>query len=963
MPAPEEPEESASSPSSPGDDPAARAIRRALPQPLSEGPLSFFRRKGAQERPQPAPGLAAGKVVGDFRLVSMIGQGGMGQIWEAEQLSLHRTVAVKFVRPECVTERQLELFAREARAGGRLSHPGLVTVYGHGESEALAWIAMEYVGGGWTLKDFLDEVARAPEAPAGYDREVARLVAEIAEAMETAHEAGVIHRDLKPGNVLITAEDRPKVTDFGLARISDEAAMSETGDLAGTYLYMSPEQVEAKRSGLDHRSDIFSLGVVLYELLALRRPFEGDTLQQVADQILSRDPPDPRTIRSKVPRDLAVIAGKALEKERERRYATMKELAADLRRYLANESIHATPPTRTDQLLKWIKRNPGKSSAAAIVAVTFTVIALLLVANVRTNRALATKTTEAEASAMKAREQARIAGENERLATTRTDEVLRLSAFQRLVDLEAEADRLWPAEPEKLPQYERWLERARELVAGLDPQGDGPGHRAQLAKLRERAVPLSEEEREERRRAHPRFVELAPLEARVAALHAAKDVRDGNAQPATVAVDASALPSDAAALDGLAWPLVDPLRTVFGREAEGLALARLAIERVEDDESAARAGKTLAWALFACGLDKEALQEAAASLEAAPPEQRAVHEDEVAQLNRAVDAARRGAPLAKAEAELAALRTEISSAGSTRFADEQDTWWHNQLQKLVAEIEAFANPQTGLITGVSPAHGWGIERRRAFAAEVAERFVSGEEAQRVWSAAIASIADPEVCPRYAGLRITPQLGLLPIGPDPDSNLWEFAHLQTGEPAVRGADGKLVLTEEKGLVFVLLPGGTFRMGAQSAYPNAPGYFATAEPDEAPVRIVSVAPFFLSKYEMTQGQWSRSMGENPSHYSPENYEPRFSRSGAAGNLLHPVEQVSWTTCRETCRRLGLVLPREVQWEYGARGCRAPSIGASGPAPDGRREPWRRRPVDCCRGSSSARPRQRCRSSLRA
>ena len=189
------------------------------------GSLSFFRRKGEEERPQPAPGLASGKIVGDFRLVSLIGQGGMGQVWEAEQVSLHRTVAVKFMRPERVTERQLELFAREARAGGRLHHPGIVTVYGHGQSDGLAWIAMEFVGGGWTLKDFLDEAARAAEVPAGYDRHVARFVADIAEAMQTAHEAGVIHRDLKPQNVLVTSEDRPKVTDFGLARITDESAM------------------------------------------------------------------------------------------------------------------------------------------------------------------------------------------------------------------------------------------------------------------------------------------------------------------------------------------------------------------------------------------------------------------------------------------------------------------------------------------------------------------------------------------------------------------------------------------------------------------------------------------------------------------------------------------------------------------------------------------------------------------
>ncbi|MSR62881.1 MAG: serine/threonine protein kinase, partial [Planctomycetes bacterium] len=456
------------------------------------GSLSFFRRKGGEARPQPAQGLAAGRTVGDFKLVALIGQGGMGQVWEAEQLALKRRVAVKFVRPERVTAHQLELFAREARAGGRLSHAGIVSVYGHGEADGLAWIAMELVGGTWTLKDFLDEVARGEELPAGYDRHVARFVAEVAEAMQTAHDAGVIHRDLKPQNVLITSQDHPKVTDFGLARITDETALSVTGDFAGTYLYMSPEQAMAKRMGLDHRTDIFSLGVVLYELLALRRPFVGDTTQQVAEQIVTKDPPDPRTIRSKVPRDLAVIANHALEKERERRYQTMQEFAADLRRFLAHEPIHATPPTPLDRGLKWIRRNPGKSSAAAIVSVAAATIAVLLFVNVRTNAALSVEraklaeantsleatTGESEKRRAAAELETERADREAQAATKRADEVLRLSAMQKLEDLVAEADRLWPAQPQNLAPYEAWLARAQALVSEL------PVHETQLAALR-----------------------------------------------------------------------------------------------------------------------------------------------------------------------------------------------------------------------------------------------------------------------------------------------------------------------------------------------------------------------------------------------------------------------------------------------------------------------------------------------
>src|SRR5262245_40053741 len=759
--------------------------------PLSEedksGTLFFFHRRGEEERPEPAPGLAAGKVVGDFRLVSLIGQGGMGQVWEAEQLSLKRPVAVKFVRPDRNTSHQLELFAREARAGGRLSHAGIVAVYGHGQSEGLSWIAMELVSGAWTLKDFLDEATRAPEVPDGYDRHVARFVAEVADAMQAAHVAAVIHRDLKPQNVLITPDEHPKVTDFGLARITDESALSATGDFAGTYFYMSPEQVAARRAGIDHRTDVFSLGVVLYELLALRRPFEGDTSHQVAAQILAKDPPDIRTIRSRVPRDLAVIAGKALEKDRDKRFQTMRDFAADLRRHLANEPIQARPPTRLERVVKWARRNPGKSSAATIVAVTFTVIALLLVANVRTNRALTiertnlagankaleAKTAEseerrvtAEGSAQREREAADLAKSNERLATERADDVLRLSALQKLDDLVAEADRLWPAVPENLPKYETWLAKARELMAEL------PDHERKLAELRSRAVPWTEEEQAKHRAEPPKLAEL---------------------------------------------------------------------------ESAMR--------------------------------QREHHE---------------------------MLRAEWL------FTDAQDKWWHNQLEKLVNGLKSFADERTGIFSdGTSPENGWGIPKRVEFARTIAERSTGGAEASAKWKEAVASIADAKECPVYGGLRITPQLGLFPIGRDPASGLWEFAHLQTGVQAQRGPDGKLILNEEPGLVFVLLPGGTFRMGCQSADPLGENYDPQAGSDEGPVHAVTLTPYFLSKYEMTQGQWSRFVGSNPSFHSP-------GRSSAKTRitLLHPVEQVSWSTCDLELGRLGLLLPSEAQWEYACR-----------------------------------------------
>jgi formylglycine-generating enzyme required for sulfatase activity len=250
-----------------------------------------------------------------------------------------------------------------------------------------------------------------------------------------------------------------------------------------------------------------------------------------------------------------------------------------------------------------------------------------------------------------------------------------------------------------------------------------------------------------------------------------------------------------------------------------------------------------------------------------------------------------------------------------RFAESDDRWWHAQLTALVRDLEAFADPATGLCSrGTDKEHGWGVERRLEFARTIAERSVTGTEAAARWRAAIAAIADPARCPRYDGLRIEPQIGLLPIGCDPQSGLWEFAHLPTGRPAERGPGGAVVLREGDGLVLVLIPGGSFWMGAQSQDPAWQNYDALSHANESPVHEVTLAPWFLSKYEMTQDQWARAAGSNPSHYGPGT--TFIGDHTKVVNGLHPVEQVTWRLATTTLQRLGLVLPTEAQWEFAAR-----------------------------------------------
>ena len=335
----------------------------------------LFQTRDREPTPSQGPWhVAPGQTLGDFVLVQRLGRGGMGEVWEAEQRTLSRRVALKLLLPERVDSRGLDFFAREARAGGRRAHPGSVSVHGTGEDDGLHWIAMELVAESCDLRRSLDALDKQDELPPDYYRHVAEFVAAIADALAAAHGAGVIHRDLKPGNILVTRDGKPKISDFGLAKLTDEQSLSLVGDLAGTYFYMSPEQVAAKRAGLDHRTDIFSLGVVLYEMLTLVRPFDGDTTEQVARKILWEDPPDPQKLRSRIPRDLAVICAKAMEKEPARRYQSMAELAADLRRHLSGEPILARPSGPMVRFAKWARRNPTKSVVAVVTAAALVVI-------------------------------------------------------------------------------------------------------------------------------------------------------------------------------------------------------------------------------------------------------------------------------------------------------------------------------------------------------------------------------------------------------------------------------------------------------------------------------------------------------------------------------------------------------------------------------------------------------------
>ena len=311
--------------------------------------------------------------IAGFRIVREIGRGGMGVVFEAEQTSLQRRVALKVLASHLsLSTDATKKFRREAEAGARQHHPGIVTVYDVGEEGGVNFIAQELVEDGRTLADRIRRSETDGESgDDSYLREVVELVAGVADALHHAHESGVVHRDVKPSNILLTEEGQPKVTDFGLARVEDALALSRTGDFAGTPFYMSPEQIRGDRSKIDRSTDVYSLGVTLYEAITCRRPFRAETTLALLEKVLGEEPRDPRALNAMIPRDLATICLTAMEKDPNRRYATMEALAEDLRRYLRAETIEARPITGLTLTVRRLRRRRGAVVTSAILVPLF----------------------------------------------------------------------------------------------------------------------------------------------------------------------------------------------------------------------------------------------------------------------------------------------------------------------------------------------------------------------------------------------------------------------------------------------------------------------------------------------------------------------------------------------------------------------------------------------------------------
>jgi hypothetical protein len=294
---------------------------------------------------------------GDYELIRELARGGMGVVFEARQTSLNRKVALKMILAgQLAHETDVKRFYTEAEAAANLDHPGIVPIFEVGQHEGQHYFSMGFVEGQSLSQRLTDGPLQS--------REAAVLMAAVADAIEYAHQCGVIHRDLKPGNILLDQKGNPRVTDFGLAKkLEGDSGLTGSGQIMGTPSYMPPEQAGGKRAAVGPAADVYALGATLYALITGRPPFQAATAMDTVLQVVSDEPVPPRRLNASIPRDLETICLKCLEKESGRRYAGAAALAADLRRFLAGEPIAARPVTRLERLAKWARRKPTLAAA------------------------------------------------------------------------------------------------------------------------------------------------------------------------------------------------------------------------------------------------------------------------------------------------------------------------------------------------------------------------------------------------------------------------------------------------------------------------------------------------------------------------------------------------------------------------------------------------------------------------
>ena len=360
--------------------------------------------------PEQASDGCALRAFGDYEILGVIARGGMGVVYRARQRSLNRIVALKMIRAgEFASEAERKRFRAEVEAAAQLEHPNIVPIYEVGEHDGEDYFSMKLIEGGSLAErcsKLLVSGSGLEKAGENAKRETraAQLISAVARAVHYAHQRGVIHRDLKPGNILVGTGDEPFLTDFGLAkRVESSQELTLSGAVLGSPNYMPPEQAAGGSKGITTAADIYSLGAIFYELLTGRPPFAADTALATMRAVMEEEPRRPSTIQRQVDRDLETICLKCLEKDPRHRYATAADLADDLERWLRHEPILARPVGAWENVVKWTRRRPALASLlglAMVVPVTIITILLVMSANVARERNLALRQEERATNAL-----------------------------------------------------------------------------------------------------------------------------------------------------------------------------------------------------------------------------------------------------------------------------------------------------------------------------------------------------------------------------------------------------------------------------------------------------------------------------------------------------------------------------------------------------------------------------------
>ncbi len=652
---------------------------------------------------QPVAPSLVGTQIGPYKLLEKIGEGGMGEVYAADQQEpVKRRVALKVIKPGMDSAQVVARFEAERQALARMSHAHVAQVFDGGTTTGgRPYFVMEFVAGE-PITEYCDRRKLST-------RDRIELFLGVCEGVQHAHQKGLIHRDLKPSNLLVTQQDGravPKIIDFGVARattgrLAERTLHTMVGQIVGTLDYMSPEQADPTGVDIDTRSDIYSLGVVLYQLVSGLLPFDhssaaGLPLSELQRAIREQNAPTPstrlkrqtgtataiaqlhgtdeRSLVRQLHGDLDWICLKALEKDPARRYASASELAVDLRRHLAHEPVLAGRPGALYRARKFVRRNRMTVIAGVLVTLAAGggIFGILL---------------------------------GQLLAHAQRPQADAYSVLQ----LKGRADKLWPPYPDKIKALVKWRDEALNLDKTLE------GHRLRLTESRERALEPDGTE------------DLEP------------------------------------------YSRVDDL-TVKSAQLE----------------------------LFRTRMERELL------------EWKRAKEDEF---------------IAKLKMEIPALEAERDDRRTWSFASVSDSSRHAVLAELVKRLENLRDEETGLLgtEAISPEHGWSVPKRLTVARDLEVGFAPGGVYAEAWEAEREAITKA-----YPGPVLEPQMGLLPLGSDPDSGLWEFWHMASGAEPVRGPDGELVVTGETGIVLVLIPGGKFWMGAQSKVRGDQNYDPQAAP---------------------------------------------------------------------------------------------------------------------------------------